>query len=137
MLDTDYVNYAVVYGCDSYWDLFHVQWASILSRFKMLQQIYVDAAYDVLKEYGYEGEIDLQKTDSDCGYMVGATSTEMILDLMNSSPDWDKYVPSSNGTSFASLFYGTNSTLVPTDPLLTSVEFEGTVIPTNLKDQIA
>eukprot|EP00356_Strombidium_inclinatum_P015545 CAMPEP_0170493872 /NCGR_PEP_ID=MMETSP0208-20121228/14319_1 /TAXON_ID=197538 /ORGANISM="Strombidium inclinatum, Strain S3" /LENGTH=145 /DNA_ID=CAMNT_0010769853 /DNA_START=122 /DNA_END=556 /DNA_ORIENTATION=- len=35
ILATDYSNYAIVYGCDDYWGgLFHVSWATFLSRTK-------------------------------------------------------------------------------------------------------
>lgn len=32
VLDTDYENYAISYGCDNYFGIFHGRWATLLSR---------------------------------------------------------------------------------------------------------
>lgn len=32
VLDTDYENYAVTYGCDNYFGLWHGRWATFLTR---------------------------------------------------------------------------------------------------------
>ena len=51
VLDTDYVQYAVIYGCDTWlWGLFHTQQAWLLSRSAQMRQTMKDRAVERLRE---------------------------------------------------------------------------------------
>ena len=48
VLDTDYDNWALIYGCDFYMGLFHVNWITLLSREKFMAYPHIKAAKDVI-----------------------------------------------------------------------------------------
>jgi len=61
IVDTDYDNYALVYGCLYPWawgfPMFNVQYATLLSRHEFLEYPYVKKSKDFLKarEFNYDG----------------------------------------------------------------------------------
>jgi hypothetical protein len=51
VLDTDYIQYAVIYGCDTwFWGLFHTQQAWLLSRTTETRETIKSRAVDALRE---------------------------------------------------------------------------------------
>jgi hypothetical protein len=53
VIDTDYENYAVVYGCDVYFGLFKVSYATFLSRSTFADSRSMASAKSKLIEVGY------------------------------------------------------------------------------------
>eukprot|EP00356_Strombidium_inclinatum_P002300 CAMPEP_0170480904 /NCGR_PEP_ID=MMETSP0208-20121228/1555_1 /TAXON_ID=197538 /ORGANISM="Strombidium inclinatum, Strain S3" /LENGTH=174 /DNA_ID=CAMNT_0010753519 /DNA_START=163 /DNA_END=687 /DNA_ORIENTATION=- len=72
IIDTDYRNYAVVYGCtDHGWFLWHTYHASLLSKKDWLDEVYLSIASNVLREVGYSTQkLWTKKTDPSCEFGV-------------------------------------------------------------------
>jgi len=52
--DTDYFNYAVIYGCDDYFGgIYSNQWARLLSRSTYVESQYIEQANDALDDLDY------------------------------------------------------------------------------------
>lgn len=53
IVDTDYDNYAVAYGCDNYFFFLTVEYATLLGREPFMEYPYVRAAKDYLDGINY------------------------------------------------------------------------------------
>lgn len=92
VIDTDYDNYALVYGCDSYFFPFiWGEYATLLSRETYLEYPYVRKSKDVLNEIGYEYDGYWMKPGLDCGFDAAKTLDELMVDNLMESPDWAAY----------------------------------------------
>lgn len=69
ILETDYVSYAVVYGCQNWMAgiLGHFSWATLLSRDKFAESRGVQNAKTKLQEVGYDYNYYWMKPGVDCG----------------------------------------------------------------------
>lgn len=81
IIDTDYDNYALVYGCDWYvmpgiW----VEYATLLSREPYLEYPYVRAAKDFLNEVGYAYDAYWMKPGIECGFDAAKTLDEVMVE---------------------------------------------------------
>lgn len=65
---TDYENFAVVYGCDNYFGLFHGRFATLLSRTEYLESEYVDLAVKTLRDYKYDTSFWWVNTGEKCNF---------------------------------------------------------------------
>ena len=63
IIDADYENYAVLYGCDNhFFGLYHTYWAQILSREPWLPLSYYKKAEEALFSVGYAPKINFFKS---------------------------------------------------------------------------
>jgi hypothetical protein len=96
VLDTDYDNYAVIYGCD-YWGLpfdipfVHNTWSTLLSRSEFLEYPYVKKAKDLMKAIDYPYGTDWMKPGVDCGYDAALTLDEIMMKVFDHEPWWPDY----------------------------------------------
>lgn len=90
VLDTDYDNWAVVYGCDTYFLFFHGWYATLLSREPFVEYPYVRAAKDKLDtiNYNYDNWV---KTGLECGFDAAKTLDEVMIGIFETVPDWNVY----------------------------------------------
>lgn len=83
VIDTDYDNYAVVYGCDTYYLFFHGWYATLLSREKFVEYPYVRAAKDTLDNINYDyGNLWLNKGEM-CGFEAAKTLDEVMISILD------------------------------------------------------
>jgi hypothetical protein len=54
ILDTDYENYAITYGCDNYFGLFHGRWATFMTRIDYAESEYVEIAKKKMRDIQYD-----------------------------------------------------------------------------------
>ena len=101
VLDTDYENWAVIYGCDTYWLFFHGWYATLLSREPFIEYPYVRAAKDKLDEIGYDYGSMWVKTGLSCGFDAAKTLDEVMIAIFETAPDWNVYNLQKPGTSAA------------------------------------
>ena len=109
VLDTDYDNWAVVYGCDTYYLFFHGYYATLLSREPFADYPYVRAAKDALDIINYDYGNNWVKTGIKCGFDAAKTLDEVMIDIFETPPDWNVYNMDRKGTYEAyKLYYGGN-----------------------------
>lgn len=106
VIDTDYDNYAVVYGCDQYFGFFYGKYATLLSREKYVEFPYVKAAKDKLKEIDYNAGEKWVKTGIQCGFDAALTPDEVMLSVFEHQPLWSDYGDKSNTQRAKVLFTG-------------------------------
>lgn len=107
VIDTDYDNWAVVYGCDTYFVFFHGWYATLLSREPFIEYPYVRAAKDKLDTINYDYGNLWVKTGLSCGFDAAKTLDEVMIDIFKTAPEWNVYDTSKRGTIDAQyLFYG-------------------------------
>jgi len=116
VVDTDYDNYALVYGCTypmpfgiPFWN--H-QYATLLSRHEFLEYPYVKKTKDFLKarEFNYD---NWKKPGVDCGYDAALTLDEVMVRVLDKEPWWPHYgngaSNSGNQKFFKAMFQGDDS----------------------------
>ena len=105
MIDTDYENYALLYGCNRLWWSFGLlanEKVTYLSRETYSEIEYVKAAKDFLKEYtDYHYAWNWIKTGLECGFDAAPTYEELMIDLLSREPLWSDYVENSGNTQRA------------------------------------
>ena len=86
MIDTDYDNYALVYGCDRLWTstlgILAFEKVTFLSKEKYTQFPYVLKAQQKLKEIGYN-YFDLVKPGLECGIDASPAADELMLNIFS------------------------------------------------------
>ena len=120
VVDTDYDNYALVWGCMYPWAMgipfFNHQYATLLSRHEFLEYPYVKASKDFLKarEFNYD---NWKKPGVDCGYDAALTLDEVMVEVLDKEPWWPHY---GDGTSnsgnlkfFKAMFNGDGDDITP------------------------
>jgi hypothetical protein len=137
IIDTDYNNYAIAYGCDNlFGGLFHLRWASLLSRMDYLQYEYVKIAKDKMVSINYDYNFWWVKSGLRCGYDAAPTQDEIMVAVFDTEPDWYEFAPETSKTQRASMLFLENSNL-PSGPITGPLAYDGTVnIQTNLAHQI-
>jgi hypothetical protein len=88
VIETDYDNYGLVYGCDQWFGFMWVEFATLLGREKFLEYPYVRAAKDKLDIVGYSYDLSWVKPGLDCGFDAAKTLDEVMVDKFMSQPDW-------------------------------------------------
>lgn len=83
VIDSDYDNWAIVYGCDVYFGIFHGYYATLLSREPFMDYQHVRAAKDKLDEIGYDYGTLWVKPGLRCGFDAAKTLDEIMIDLLN------------------------------------------------------
>ena len=91
IVDTDYNNYAIAYGCDNWFLFFHVEWATLLSREPFLEYPYVRRAKGFLDEINYPYDTYWVKTGTTCGFDSAQTLDEVMLNFIRTPPDMEDY----------------------------------------------
>jgi hypothetical protein len=89
VIETDYDNYALVYGCDQYFLPFiWGEYATLLGREPFLEYPYVRAAKDELDRVGYSYDAYWMKPGLECGFDAAKTLDEVMVDQLMLAPDW-------------------------------------------------
>lgn len=91
IIDTDYDNYALAYGCDNYFWVFYGEWATLLSREPFVEYPYVRKAKDKLNYIHYPYDAYWVKPGLQCGFDAAKTLDEMMVDIIQAEPDWSAY----------------------------------------------
>ena len=78
ILDTDYDNYALIYGCRNI-GIFHDKYVTLLSREKFVQFPYVKAAKDKMDEINYDYNTYWLNVGAECGYGTAMTLDEIMI----------------------------------------------------------
>lgn len=65
---TDYNQYAIVYGCDSYFAFYQGWYATLLSRTPQIGYQETTAAMNFLDNYGYNASLWWVSAGSGCGW---------------------------------------------------------------------
>ena len=119
VVDTDYDNYALVYGCiypTSFGlPMFNFQYATLLSRHEFLEYPYVKASKDYLKarEFNYD---NWKKPGVDCGYDAALTLDEVMVRVLDKEPWWPHYGNGENIKYFKAMFQGDDSDMTAITP---------------------
>ena len=98
ILDTDYENYAISYGCDNYFGIFHGRWATLLSRTNYLESQYVDKAKGLMRDIEYDFNFWWRQTGESCGWEIAPTAEQTMKNVFQTEPNWEAYKPVSSGT---------------------------------------
>ena len=111
IVDTDYDNYAVAYGCDQYWLFFYGEWATLLGREPFMEYPYVRKAKDFLDIIEYPYFTNWVKPGLECGFDTAKTLDEVMVEQFLELPDLSQYggVEKSNNAQLRNLFYGGSS----------------------------
>lgn len=89
IIDTDYDNYAIAYGCDNILGgLFHLRWTNLLSREWYLQYEYVRTAKEKVTAINYDWDFWWLKSGKRCGYEPAPTQDDVMIGIFDSAPDW-------------------------------------------------
>ena len=119
VVDTDYDNYALVYGCmyplPFGVPFFNNQYATLLSRHEFLEYPYVKKTKDFLKarEFNYD---DWKKPGVDCGYDAALTLDEVMVKIFDHEPWWPHYKKGENQKYFKAMFQGDDKEVTPFNP---------------------
>jgi hypothetical protein len=73
IVDTDYENYAVSYGCDNYFIFFYIQWATLMSKEQFLEYPFVRKAKDFLDTIDYPYDTFWVPNGESCGFEAAPT----------------------------------------------------------------
>jgi hypothetical protein len=99
ILDTDYENFALVYGCDNYFGVFHGRWATLLSRIEYAEVEYVERAKDILRDIDYDYNFWWVQSGETCGWEAAPTADSIMLNVFKTEPNWSDYGSYTIGTS--------------------------------------
>ena len=80
IVDTDYDNYAIAYGCDQYFMFFFGEFATLLGREPFMEYPYVRKAKDFLDKINYPYDTKWIKSGLECGFDTAKTLDEMMVD---------------------------------------------------------
>ena len=99
IIETDYDNYAIAYGCDNIiGGLFHLRWANLLSREPYLQYEQVRSAKERVNSFNYDWDFWWLKSGARCGYVPAPTQDDVMVQLFDTEPDWSGFIPDSAKT---------------------------------------
>lgn len=135
ILDTDYENYAITYGCDNYFGLFHGRWASFLTRIEYAEVEYVEIAKKWMRDIEYDYNFWWVQTGEACGWEAAPTSELTMINVFETEPNWNAYTPSARGTQKSQDLWKTISNL-PTGPITGPLSYNSRSIETPLKTHI-
>jgi hypothetical protein len=106
VVDTDYDNYAIVYGCEPVFFFFaHYRYATLLSRDKFLDFPYVRKAKNFLNDIDYNYGTLWTQNGEECGIDAAPTMDEVMLAIFEHQPKWSDYKPNLANTKLAKLMY--------------------------------
>jgi hypothetical protein len=91
VLGTDYDNYAQVYGCDSYFFFWKIEYATLLSRKPFLEAEYTSKAKYLLNEVKYDHRLNWDSPGTYCGYEASDTYDEIMISVFDHEPLWTDY----------------------------------------------
>lgn len=102
IIETDYNNYAIAYGCDNWFGgFFHTRWASLLSRDTFIAHEHVTKAKRLMDEMAYEHTFWWIKSGLKCGFDAAPTHDEIMLKIFNTEPNWSNYEADTTNTKKA------------------------------------
>jgi hypothetical protein len=106
IIETDYNNYAIAYGCDNWFGgIIHTRWSSVLSRQPFLSHEHVTSSKTRMEDMNYDFNFWWIKSGQECGFDAAPTAEEIIIKIFNTEPNWSNYVPESINTKKAIGFY--------------------------------
>ena len=134
ILETDYVNYALVYGCQNWLGgvLGHFKWATFLSRTTFADARGVQLAKNKLTTIGYDWSYYWMKPGLECGMDASPTNDELFLTMIQTKPDFLDFDYDDVGTIYARYFFETSDHF-PKGFLTGPLIFNGREIKTRLK----
>lgn len=97
MIDTDYGNYALLYGCDRLWwttlGLMVNKRVTYLSRDKFSDFPYIKAAKDYMRSIDlvYNTITSWVKTGKACNFDAAPTHEELMIQIFSRQPQWTDY----------------------------------------------
>lgn len=83
VIDTDYENYALIYGCDVYFGIIPYIYVTLLSRTDYLEFKYMRAVKDKLNDIGYNYVDYWVKTGMACGFDSAPTYDEIMVSVLD------------------------------------------------------
>jgi hypothetical protein len=110
ILETDYVNYAVVYGCQNWLGgvLGHFDWATFLSRTTFADARGVQLAKTKLTSVGYDWSYYWMKPGIECGMDAAPTNDELFIAMIETKPDFLDFLYNDKGTMYARYLFETS-----------------------------
>ena len=86
VLDTDYTNYAIIYGCNTPWysfGLFNFRYVNLLSRREQLEDEYITKVKNVLQsvDYNYNYWLADRPYKNYCGFTYEYTLEEVVIQM--------------------------------------------------------
>lgn len=106
VIDTDYENYAIVYGCKRFMGIFVFSYATLLSRYPTIEYKFVRKAQEKLEEIKYDHGSLWVETGSYCGFDAHNVPDMEILNVLKNQPNWKDYASSANTRRFKYLYSG-------------------------------
>ena len=139
IIATNYADWAIVYGCDDYWGgLWHVSWATFLSRTKHVSASSWIAARQSAEDLGYDASNNWDSPDTDCGFSKDATPDDSFIALLETEPDWrnDWYKNDIFLNTVEAMFSPTYPEIPAGFMVGEEFEIDGRKISTNFKEKI-
>lgn len=125
ILETDYDNFALVYGCDDmFFGLFHFRYATLLSRSMQLDQLYLHKAHRRLEDLDYEYPFWWEKIGEPCGIDADKTHDDLFLEVLSVEPDWTKYAAESANTKRVKELFNKSSNHLPSGPITGPIDWD-------------
>ena len=135
IIETDYNNYAIAYGCDNWFGgIIHTRWSSVLSRQPFLSHEYVTAAKTRMEDMNYDFNFWWVKSGQECGFDAAPTAEEIIIKILDTEPNWQNYVPESTNTKKAIGFYQEKGFDWPYGTIMSGVRFNSLTLSTPIQN---
>lgn len=105
VVDTDYENYALVYGCDQYGIFWKGEYATLLSRSEFLDGRYSGKAKSKLYDLDYEYNKYWMEPGTTCGFEAAPSHEELMISLFEHEPLWSDFQLFNENTINTKLIY--------------------------------
>ena len=125
IIDTDYDNYAVAYGCkDFFFGFFHGSFATLLSRETEILDVYADAVTDFMEDAPYDYSYERVENGSACGFSFEITNVERMTKIFKTKPTLANYGGANlvNNVNFAKFFNGGDMSTLPFGNIIDGIE---------------
>jgi hypothetical protein len=138
VIDTDYDNYALVFGCDRLFFFWHYTWVSLLYRSDYAEQKHVAKSKEKLDEIGYDYVNYWVKSGTTCGFDAAPTYDEIMISVFDRAPYWNDYLAGSTNTKRMKMLYVRATTVLslPWGAITGPIHFNRKDISTPIKEQI-
>jgi hypothetical protein len=136
IIDTDYENYAVAYGCDNYFlGLIHVRWATFMTKIDYAEAEYIELAKKKMRDLEYDYNFWWRQTGIICGWEAGPTADVTMINVFYTEPNWEEYGPSTSSTMRVQEIWGLESN-IPRGSIIGPLLYNGKEIETPIRAHI-
>lgn len=137
IIETDYDNYAIAYGCDNWFGgIIHTRWSSLLSRQAFIPHEYVTMAKTRMEDMNYDFNFWWIKSGLECGFDAAPTSDEIMITIFNTEPNWSNYEIGTSNTARAIGFFQDKGYDFPYGTIIDFVKYGNNQLESPLKNQI-